>query len=102
METLLIKIKLLFPGLIGALLAAMTGPERDKRSRFIGFVFGFCVAVYVTDFLIYFFNLHGEHYRSGIGFALGYFGMGVAEALMKALRDTDIAGILKGKFGGSQ
>lgn len=102
METLLIKIKVLFPGLIGALLAALTGPIRDMKTRFIGFVFGFCIALYGAAPILHFFKLDSETYGAGIGFALGYFGMGVTEALMKAVRETDIAGIIKSKFGGSQ
>ena len=102
MEALLLKLKILFPGLIGALLAALTGPVRDMRTRFIGFAFGFCIALFGSLPLLHFFQLDAETYGSGIGFALGYFGMGVTEALMKTVRETDIAGIIKSRFGGSQ
>lgn len=100
MEALLITLKKLAPGLIGAFLAAVTGPERDKWSRFIGFVSGFSIALYFTDPILHFFTLQADTYAAPIGFALGYFGMSIAEAGVKALRDLDIAGIIKSKFGG--
>jgi hypothetical protein len=102
LETLLIKIKILFPGLIGALLASITGPARDIKSRFIGFVFGFCVASYGTDPLLNFFSLSHDTYQSGCGFILGYFGLSVSDAVMKFIRETDFSGIVKSKFGGGQ
>ncbi len=109
METLILKleavftgIKLLFPGFIGALLASITGPSRDIKSRFIGFVVGFCVASYGTDPLLNFFSLSHETYQSGCGFILGYFGLSVSDAILKFIRETDFAGIIKSKFGGGQ
>lgn len=98
MEALIIKIKILFPGLIGAFLAAITGDERDVRTRVIGFIFGFCSAVYFTDTIIGYFTLDPHTYSAPIGFSLGYFGMSIAEAGMKALKEIDIAGIIKGWF----
>lgn len=102
MEALILKIKILFPGLIGAFLAAITGPTRNIKERFVGFIFGFCVASYGADPLLNFFSLNHDTYQSGAGFILGYFGLSVSDALMKFIRETDFAGIVKGKFGGSQ
>lgn len=109
MEALILKLeavfgalKLLFPGFIGALLASITGPVRDIKTRFMGFVFGFCVASYGTDPLLNFFQLSHDTYQSGCGFILGYFGLSVSDAMMKFIRETDFAGIVKSKFGGSQ
>jgi len=100
MEAILITLKKFLPCFIGAFLAAVTGPQRDKWSRFIGFVSGFSIALYFTDPILDFFKLAPETYAAPIGFALGYFGMSIAEALIKAIRDLDIAGIIKSKFGG--
>lgn len=102
MEAIFLKIKILFPGLIGAFLAAITGPSRDIKARFVGFIFGFCVASFGTDPLLNFFSLNHETYQSGAGFILGYFGLAVSDALMKFIRETDFAGIIKSRFGGSQ
>lgn len=109
MEALILKleaaistVKILFPGFIGAFLAAITGPARDIKTRFIGFVSGFCIALYGTDPLLHFFSLSHDTYAAPAGFALGFFGMSVAEAVMKVIRETDFAGIIKSKFGGSQ
>jgi hypothetical protein len=109
MEALILKLeavfgalKLLFPGFIGALLASITGPARDIKTRFIGFSSGFCISLYGTEPLLHFFSLSNETYTAPAGFALGFFGMSVAEAAMKVIRETDIAGIIKSKFGGSQ
>lgn len=99
MEAILIKIKLLIPGFIGAFLAAITGPERSKIDRFIGFVFGFCIAMYGADPLLDFFNLTAQTYGAGVGFALGYFGMSLTDALMKTVREIDLAEILKNRWG---
>lgn len=109
MEALILKleaafttVKLLFPGFIGAFLAAITGPARDIKTRFIGFVSGFCIALYGTDPLLHFFSLSHDTYAAPAGFALGFFGMSVAEAVMKVIRETDVAGIIKSRFGGSK
>lgn len=98
MEALILTIKKFLPCFIGAFLAAVTGPQRDKWSRFTGFVAGFSIALYFTDPLLHFFDLSQENYSAPIGFALGYFGMSIAEAIIKALRELDIAGIIKGKL----
>lgn len=100
MEAMLITLKKFLPCFVGAFLAAVTGPQRDKWSRFIGFVSGFSIALYFTDALLHFFQLSPETYSAPIGFALGYFGMSICEALIKAIRDLDIAGIVKSKLGG--
>jgi len=102
LEALFLKIKILFPGLIGAALAAITGPARDIKERFIGFTFGFCVASFGADPMLNFFSLSHDTYQSGVGFILGYFGLSVSDALMKFIRETDFAGIVKSKFGGGQ
>jgi|LauGreDrversion4_2_1035121.scaffolds.fasta_scaffold1432271_2 hypothetical protein len=102
LEAVLGALKLLFPGFIGAFLASVTGPARDIKTRFIGFVAGFSIALYGTDPLLHFFTLNHDTYAAPAGFALGFFGMSVAEAAMKVIRETDIAGIIKSKFGGSQ
>jgi len=99
MEALFIKIKLLIPGFIGAFLAAITGPDRSKVDRFVGFVFGFCIAMYGSAPLLDFFNLSQETYGAGIGFSLGYFGMSLTDSVMRGLREIDIAGILKNRWG---
>ena len=102
LETAFMTVKILFPGFIGAFLAAITGPARDIKTRFIGFIAGFCIALWGTDALLHFFSLNASIYAGPAGFALGFFGMSVAEAVMKVIRETDIAGIIKGRFGGSQ
>jgi hypothetical protein len=100
MEALLITLKKFLPCFIGAFLAAVTGPQRDRWSRVIGFVSGFSIALYFTDAILHFFQLSADTYSAPVGFALGYFGMSVAEALIKAIRDLDIAEVIKTKIGG--
>lgn len=94
-----VKKAVLIPAVIGAALAVALGPKRDWPERLTGFMAGFFVSVYATGPVVTWFGGAPGDYLGGVGFVLGLFGMSVADALWRAVRDTDIAGILKGRFG---
>ena len=82
-------------GLVGAALAAIRG-QKSWPERVIGFAVGFCIALWGTAPVIEFFNLKTATYAGGIGFALGYFGMALADGILS----SDWAAIIKGRLGG--
>lgn len=99
MESAILALKKFLPCIIGAFLAAMTGEERSHWIRFIGFISGSAMAIYFTDPALIFFQLDHNSYSAPMGFSLGYFGMSIAEAFIKAIRELDVAGIIKGWLG---
>lgn len=100
-EILLVKLKPFLPGLAGAMLAALTGPERRKMQRAVEFCAGCVIAYTFTDSALEFFRL-STSYLAPVAFALGYFGMTIANALMSALRDTNWVEIIKNRIGGGR
>lgn len=84
------------PGLVGAALASLRG-DKQWVERMLGFAVGWCFAIWGTAPLIDFFGLTAKAttYAGGIGFALGYFGMAVADGILS----SDWAAIVKARMG---
>lgn len=94
-----IKKAVLIPAAIGAGLAVMMGPRRTWPERLTTFLVGFFVSVYGTSPLVTLLGGAPGEYLGGVGFVLGLFGMATADAAWRMIRDTDLAGIIKGRFG---
>ena len=100
----MIEIKPLIPGILGSGLAAFMGPRRGWQDRLIGFLVGSSFATYCTLPVLEYFKLQHDAYAGGVGFVLGFFGMSVADAALRVLRDIDwksIGELIKSKLGGS-
>lgn len=101
-EPEVVKNSPFIPGLIGSFLAALTGPQRDLWTRGIGFLAGFAVAVFFTDIVLDKLALPAKTYSGGVGFALGFFGLTIADALLRVFREVDWASIVRKKIGGGE
>lgn len=96
------KLKPFIPGLLGAFLAALTGPQRSRALRAIEFAFGFCSSLFLTDPALDLLALSPDKYSGGIGFLLGYFGMTIAQAILRATSETEWGKALASRIGGGQ
>lgn len=96
----MIKLKPLLPALAGALIAAMSGPPREMRERALEALAGFTIAMFCTEPLLSLFDLAPDKFAGGVGFVAGLFGMTVAQALLRIIRDTDWITTLFDRFGG--
>lgn len=96
------EVKPLLPGILGALLAAFTGPQRSHKMRALEFAFGFCVALFGTEPVLDIFALAADKYSGGVGFALGYFGMTIAQAILRLFNDTDWGKAVSRRLGGGE
>lgn len=94
MDNLIKAVQEVWPAVAGAALAAVRAPNQDWQHRVIGFLVGFFIALFGTVPLLDFFHMKSEIYGGGFGFALGFFGMTVADAIT----GTDWASIIKDRF----
>lgn len=101
----MIELKPLIPGLLGSALAAFMGPARDRKDRFIGFLVGASIATFCTVPILEYFKLPHETYAGGVGFVMGFFGMSIADAGLRIVRDVNWASItdlIKARIGGDR
>lgn len=96
-----IKKAALVAGFVGGLISLRFFDGLTSSQKFATAVSGAASANYLTDPTIAHFALT-VGYEGGIGFAIGLFGMSVAAALVRLVKDTDWAGVLKGRFGGRE
>lgn len=94
MDGLFKTLSEVWPAVAGASLAAIRAPNQDWKHRVIGFLVGFFIALFGTAPLLDFFHMKPEVYAGAFGFALGFFGMTMADAIT----GTDWAGIIKDRF----
>lgn len=81
-------------GTLGAALAAAQGKDRAMIARVINFIGGFCCAAWGTGAIGEYFQVASGSAAvyGALGFALGFFGMSLFDALqiaLKSLRDLD-------------
>ena len=81
-------------GALGAALAAAQGSSRSVVTRVLNFIGGFCCAAWGTGAAVDYFQIAdgSAAIYGALGFALGYFGMTLVDALqvaLGALRDLD-------------
>lgn len=86
----------LAPAIIGSALASIRGDKKSRLERIVGFLGGFCIAAFMTAPVIDYFHLTAGTYNGGVGFALGYFGMALADGVLS----SDWADIIKSRLGG--
>lgn len=87
---------LAFAGALGAMISLRFHTEILTFSQRAVLVGSGCVAAhYVSPLVIIFFELSHEKGTS-IAFLIGLFGMSLAAAIMKAIKHTDIVGVVHG------
>lgn len=96
----LVKLDLFIAGLIGAVIALPFQPELRTRGAKLVFIFSgaFC-AHYLTALVAHY--LHIDPGAAGsVGFLLGAFGGSLIAAVMRALNQSDLWALVRGRLGG--
>lgn len=100
LQKYLAQIELAFAGLIGALIALPFQPElKTKSSKFVFVVSGAGCAHYLTGLAVQFFNIQPGAAGS-VGFLLGAFGGALIAAIMRAINESDLLVLLRGRLAG--
>ena len=94
-----IKKAALIAGIIGGWLSLRFFEGLTTGGKWFTVIGGAASANYLTVPVMTFFHLARDDYEGGVGFAIGLFGMSLAAAAIKFIRD-DLTAIIKGRVGG--
>jgi len=97
-----LKVQVVFAGAVGALISLRFFDGLATSERWFTFVSGWALASYLAGPLTAFFELTHSTMETGISMLVGLFGMSLVAAVIKTIRETDWAGIVKRKTGGGQ
>lgn len=84
-------------GLIGSLLSLAFIDHMGKRERVIAVISGMVMAHYLAPLIAFLFN--EEKYQETIGFLVGLFGMSVVAAVFRAIKNSDLWGLIARRYG---
>lgn len=88
---LAIKWKALIAGTIGAVLSLRFFDGLNMQDKFTTAAGGAASANYLTEPAMQFFGLTPATFEGGLGFIIGLFGMSIAAAVVRTIRDTNWA-----------
>ena len=86
-------------GVAGSLVSLKFSPGLTWAERAFNFVCGSLCAILVSPALTEFFKLTSPAMLSGVSFAVGLFGLSLADAASRELRKVKLAEIVQGLFG---
>ena len=99
-----LKIKTVIAGAMGAFISLRFFDNLRTWERWTTFLGGWALASWWAEGVAYFLELKLPALESGIALGLGLFGMALTAAVMKLIKETDWAGIVKTilsfRFGG--
>lgn len=91
---------LLIAGTLGALVSLAAHTElQTAKQRLYYIVCGAVSAYYLSDSVAGYFNLQNAKAISAIGFLIGIFGAALLQAIMRGIKDADLWGFIKARFG---
>jgi hypothetical protein len=90
-----LKLKTVIAGAMGAFISLRFFDDLKLWERWTTFLGGWALASWWAEGVAYFLALKLPALESGIALGLGLFGMALAAAVMKLIRETDWAGILR-------
>ena len=96
-----IKKAALIAGIIGGWLSLRFFEDQTLGGKWMTVIGGAASANYLTSPILGFFNLGAGSYEGGVGFAIGLFGMSLAAAIMKFIKE-DLNNFIRNKIGGSK
>lgn len=94
-----IKKAALVAGIVGGWLSLRFFENLTPGGKWVTVIGGAAAANYLTVPVMAWFRLAPGDYEAGIGFAIGLFGMSIAAAAIKFVRE-DLVAIVKGRIGG--
>ena len=94
-----IKKAALIAGIVGGWLSLRFFENLTAGGKWVTVIGGAAAANYLTLPIMSWFRLAAGDYEAGVGFAVGLFGMSIAAAAIKFVRE-DIVSIAKSRFGG--
>ena len=94
-----LKFKVVVAGAIAAFVSLRFFEGLNAWERWTTFLGGWAMAAYLSEPLTVYLELP-EKVDVGLSLAIGLFGMSIAAAVVKVVRETDWIGMLKRKTGG--
>lgn len=86
-------------GFLGSVLSLSFIDDLGKKQRIGAVVAGIISAHYLAPLIAHVFN--EEAYVETIGFLVGLFGMSIMAAVFRAIKNSDLWGLVKRRFGGN-
>jgi len=84
-------------GLIGSVLSLSFIEDMGKRQRCTSVVAGIIMAHYLSPLIANLF--HEGDYEPTVGFLVGLFGMSICASIFRAIKTSDLWGLVKTRFG---
>jgi mannose/fructose/N-acetylgalactosamine-specific phosphotransferase system component IID len=94
-----ISLKALIGSAVGGLLSLNFFDGLNPTRRWIVAAGGLAIGALGTGPLVAYFRMTPLIYDGAVGLVLGLFGMSVVSAVLKTVRDTDWAGIVRSRLG---
>ena len=87
----------LIAGFIGSILSINFIVDMDRKQRIIAVISGVAMAHYVAPLIANLF--HEENYEATLGFLVGLFGMSLCASIFRAIRNSDLWGLVAKRYG---
>lgn len=87
-------------GFLGSVLSLSFVDHMSRKQRAVAVVSGVILAHYIAPLISHIFN--EESYVETIGFLVGLFGMSITAAVFRAIKHSDLWGLIKRRFGGAE
>lgn len=97
-----LKFKVVVAGAIGAFISLNFFDNLKTGEKWTTVLGGWALASYTASPTTAFFELTNPSAEPGISILIGLFGMSLAAAIIKAIRDTKWSEIIKRKAGGGE
>lgn len=85
--------------LLGSILSLSFIDDMGKRQRCVAVISGMIMAHYLAPLIAHVFN--EDSYQETVGFLIGLFGMSICAAVFRAIKNSDLWGLIKSRFGKS-
>lgn len=84
-------------GLVGSFLSlSFMGEGISPKQQIFSVLTGGVLAFYLAPFIAFLF--HEDDFKAPIGFLVGLFGMSVCAAVFRAIKNSDLWGLIKKRF----
>lgn len=87
----------LIAGFIGSILSLSFVGKMGKRQRLASVLSGIAMAHYIAPLIANLF--HEENYETTVGFLVGLFGMSICAAVFRAIKNSDLWGLVSKRYG---
>lgn len=95
-----LKMPTLIAGFFGALVSLRFAAKLSKWGKATAIISGMMISYFITPAAVHLFQL--QTIESPLAFLIGLFGLNFTAAVHSWVRDVDVPGILKSRFGNGE